>query len=163
MQTTQFKLESLLRQHRTNPLALAEASGLSKTTVYNIVNNKAKAIELQTLDKLMAGLERLLGRPVHFDEILEKRPTSKQERLQRLLKDAKPFSAKEWREEWPAWTPEEQAENEAFLQFLAEARKGDMALNAERDRRLLELFNEPQSESPQAARPAPKTSRRKSA
>ena len=89
---TRFKLEPLLRQHKKTPLALAQASGLSKTTVYNLVNNKAKAVELQTLDKLMAGLERLIGRPVGFGEILEKRPSGKQERLARLLKDAKPFN-----------------------------------------------------------------------
>lgn len=145
MQTTQFKLEFLLRQHRTNPLALAEASGLSKTTVYNIVNNKAKAIELQTLDKLMAGLERLLGRPVRFDEILEKRPTSKQERLAQLLKDAKPFHWKDVEKELPPLTPEEKAENEEFMRVLAEARKTDQQLSAERDRKLLELFEEPQA------------------
>jgi DNA-binding Xre family transcriptional regulator len=161
MANTQFKLKPLLRQHKKTPLALAEASGLSKTTVYNIVNNKAKAIELQTIDKLMTGLERLLGRPVRFDEILEKRPNSKQERLARLLKDAKPFSAKDWREQWPAWTPEEQAENEAFLQVLAEAREASKALSAERDKRLLELFDEP--ERPEAPHPAPRTPRRKSA
>jgi len=161
MVTTHFKLEPLLRQHKKTPLALAEASGLSKTTVYNIVNNKAKAIELKTLDKLMAGLEKLLGRPVRFDEILEKRPNSKQERLAQLLKDAKPFSAKDWREEWPAWTPEEQAENEEFLQVLAEAREASKALSAERDKRLLELFDEPQR--PETARPATRAPRRKSA
>ncbi|MBF6593584.1 MAG: helix-turn-helix transcriptional regulator [Thermaceae bacterium] len=159
MVNTHFKLEPLLRQHRTNPLALAEASGLSKTTVYNIVNNKTKAIELQTLDKLMAGLEKLLGRPVTYNEVFERPQSSKQERLEQLLKGAKPFSSKEWRKEWPAWTPEEQAENEAFLQVLAEARKADMELSAERDRRLLELFDGP--ESPKTAVSVPKTTRRK--
>ena len=145
MQLTQFKLESLLRKNRTNPLALSEASGLSKTTVYNIVNNKAKAIELQTLDKLMVGLERLLGRPVRFDEILEKRPTDKQERLAQLLKDAKPFHWKDIEKELPPLTVEEKAENEEFMEVLAEARKTNQQLSAERDRKLLELFEEPQA------------------
>jgi len=159
MQSTRFKLEPLLRQHRTNPLALASASGLSKTTVYNIVNNKAKAIELQTLDKLLMGLEKLLGRPVSYNEVFERPQSTKQDRLEQLLKGAKPFSSKEWRKEWPAWTPEEQTENEAFLQALAEARKADMELSAEQDKRLIELFDEP--ESPKAAVSAPKTPRRK--
>jgi DNA-binding Xre family transcriptional regulator len=137
---THFKLEPLLRQHKKTPLALAEASGLSKTTVYNIVNNKAKAIELETLDKLMMGLEKLIGRPVGISDILEKRPSSKQERLEQLLKGAKPFNSKEFRKHWPAWTPEEQAENEEFLRVLEEAHRTDLELSKERDKRLLELF-----------------------
>ncbi|MBS3968393.1 MAG: helix-turn-helix transcriptional regulator [Truepera sp.] len=145
MANTHFKLEPLLRQHKKTPLALAEASGLSKTTVYNIVNNKAKAVELQTLDKLMAGLEKLLGRPVRFDEILEKRPTSKQERLAQLLKDAKPFNWAEVEKGLPPLTPEEKAENEEFMRVLAEAREASRHLSAERDRKLLELFEEPQT------------------
>lgn len=145
MVNTHFKIEPLLRQHRKTPLALAEASGLSKTTVYSIVNNKAKAIELQTLDKLMAGLERLLGRPVRFDEILEKRQSSKQERLAQLLKDAKPFHWKEVEKNLSPLTPEEKAENEEFMRVLAEAREASRQLSAERDRKLLELFEEPQA------------------
>lgn len=144
METTYFKLEPLLRQHKKTPLALAQVSGLSKTTVYNLVNNKAKAVELQTLDKLMAGLELLLGRPVRFDEILEKRPSSKQERLARLLKDAKPFCWKEVQRDLPPLTPEEKAENQEFMRLLEEARKTDLELSQVRDRRLLELFEEPQ-------------------
>ncbi len=144
MVNTHFKLEPLLRQHKKTPLALAEVSGLSKTTVYNLVNNKAKAVEIETLDKLMAGLEQLLGRPVRFDEILEKRPTPKQERLARLLKDAKPFSWKDVQRDLPPLTPEEKAENEEFMRVLEEARKTDLELSKERDRRLLELFKEPQ-------------------
>lgn len=143
MQATQFKLEPLLRQHRTTPLALAEASGLSKTTVYNIVNNKAKAIEPKTLDKLVAGLERLLGRPVRFDEILEKRPNSKQERLAQLLKDAKPFSWAKVEQSLPPLTPKEKAENQEFMQVLEESRTASREQSQVRDQRLLKLFEDP--------------------
>lgn len=145
---TYFKLEPLLRQHKKTPLALAEASGLSKTTVYNLVNNKAKAVELETLDKLMAGLEQLLGRPVRFDEILEKRPTPKEVRLARLLKDAKPFCWGEVQKALPPLTPEEKAEGEAFLRVLEEARQTDLERSRARDRRLLELFEEPGPKKP---------------
>lgn len=145
---TRFKLEPLLRQHKKTPLALAQASGLSKTTVYNLVNNKAKAVELQTLDKLMAGLERLIGRPVGFGEILEKRPSGKQERLARLLKDAKPFNWAEVEKNLPPLTPEEKAENEEFTRVLEEARKTSLELSRARDRRLLELFEAAQPKRP---------------
>ncbi|GIW31695.1 MAG: hypothetical protein KatS3mg071_1869 [Meiothermus sp.] len=148
MVNTYFKLEPLLRQHKKTPLALAEASGLSKTTVYNLVNNKAKAVELETLDKLMAGLEQLLGRPVRFDEILEKRPTPKEARLARLLKDAKPFCWEEVQKALPPLTPEEKAEDEAFLRVLEEARQTDLEQSQARDRRLLELFEEPRPKIP---------------
>ena len=144
---THFKLEPLLRQHRKTPLALAEASGLSKTTVYNIVNNKAKAIELETLDKLMMGLEKLLGRPVGVADILEKRPSSKQAKLEQLLKDAKPYRREEVEKLLPPLTPEEKAENEEFMQILENMRKVDRQLSAERDHKLLELFEEPQAPS----------------
>ncbi|WP_337868534.1 helix-turn-helix transcriptional regulator [Meiothermus sp.] len=148
MVNTYFKLELLLRQHKKTPLALAEASGLSKTTVYNLVNNKAKAVELETLDKLMAGLERLLGRPVRFDEILEKRPTPKEARLARLLKGVRPFHWEEVQKALPPLTPEEKAEDEAFLRVLEEARQTDLEQSQARDRRLLELFEEPGPKNP---------------
>ena len=145
MAATYFKLEPLLRQHKKTPLALAEASGLSRTTVYNIVGNKARAIELQTLDKLMMGLEKLIGRPVGVGDILEKRPLSKQERLEQLLKDAKPFNWAELEKSLPPLTPEEKAENEEFIKILENVRKVDRQLSAEQDRKLLELFEEPQA------------------
>lgn len=148
MVNTYFKLELLLRQHKKTPLALAEASGLSKTTVYNLVNNKAKAVELETLDKLMAGLEQLLGRPVRFDEILEKRPIPKEARLARLLKGARPFHWEEVQKALPPLTPEEKAEDEAFLRVLEEARQTDLEQSQARDRRLLELFEEPGPKNP---------------
>ncbi len=48
MNTTQWKLSDTLRRYRKSALALARASGLAKTTVYNILHNKSKAVELET-------------------------------------------------------------------------------------------------------------------
>lgn len=124
MLSTHFKLDPLLRQHKKTPLALAEASGLSKNTVYNIVNNKAKAIELETLDKLIIGLEKLIGRSVGFGDIFEKSQPSTQQRLEQLLKDAKPFYWQDVTNDLPPLAPEDEAEGEAFIRALEDHRAG---------------------------------------
>jgi DNA-binding Xre family transcriptional regulator len=142
MLSTHFKLAPLLRQHKKTPLALAEASGLSKNTVYNIVNNKAKAIELETLDKLIIGLEKLIGRSVGFSDIFEKSQSSTQQRLEQLLRDAKPFHWQEVTKDFLPLAPEDEAEGEAFIQALQEQSEQDRQLSAGHDRKLLELFAE---------------------
>lgn len=142
MPTTHFKLEPLLRRHNKSVLALAKASGLAKTTVYNIVNNKAKAVELETLSKLVDGLERLTGKSITFDDVLEKEPRAHNALLDDLLKDAKPFDWDKMMAELPEWTEEEKVENEAFIKILEEQREIDRKLDMERTRKLLELFEE---------------------
>lgn len=142
MPTTHFKLEPLLRRHNKSVLALAKASGLAKTTVYNIVNNKAKAVELETLSKLVDGLERLTGKAITFDDVLEKEPRERNTFLDDLLKDAKPFDWDKMMAELPEWTEEEKVENEAFIKILEEQREIDRKLDMERTRKLLELFEE---------------------
>jgi DNA-binding Xre family transcriptional regulator len=93
MATVQFNLETILRRNKKTASALIEATGLAKTTVYNIVNNKAKAVELETLAKLMSGLRDLTGEPVAIGDILkeEKIPDWREE----ILRNAKPF---DWEE-----------------------------------------------------------------
>lgn len=135
MSTVQFNLDPFLRQHKTTPLALAEASGLSKTTVYNIVNNKAKAVELETLGKLISGLRTLTGENIEIKDIL------KEETLpdwrETLLRNAKPLDWEAMQMQLPPLSPEEQ---EAFIATLEENRRRDKELSKERERRLLELL-----------------------
>jgi DNA-binding Xre family transcriptional regulator len=137
-----FNLEPLLRQHGKNPSALVEASGLSKTTVYNIVNNKAKAVELETLEKLLTGLEKLTGQPLSFNDLFEKRSSSREERLARLLKDAKPFNWEETKKLLPELTPEEKEEGEDFIRTLEDLREQDRRHSLTRNKEWLELFEE---------------------
>ena len=144
-----FKLEPLLRRHNKSVLALVKASGLAKTTVYNLVNNRAKAVELETLSKLIDGLERLIGKTITFDDVLEKEPRERNALLDDLLKNAKPFYWDELSKQLPDLTPEEKAEGEAFVRFLEEERQKDRLLSVEQDRNLLELF-ETSQESPHA-------------
>jgi DNA-binding Xre family transcriptional regulator len=129
-----------LRQHKTTPLALAEASGLSKTTVYNIVNNKAKAVELETLGKLITGLRTLTGETIDMNDILKEEIIP--DWRDTILRNAKPFDWEAIQKQLPPLTPEDKAEGEAFIALLEEERRKDRDLSKERDQRLLELFPE---------------------
>lgn len=112
MPNVRFKLESVLWRHNKGVEALAEASGLAKTTVDNIVNNKAKAVKLETLGKLVEGLERLTGKPVSFDDVLEKRPLEESVILENIVIDAKPIGWEALKKLIPDWSPSERAHNE---------------------------------------------------
>jgi DNA-binding Xre family transcriptional regulator len=137
---TQWKLEATLRQYQQTPIDLVRASGLTKTTVYNIVNAKAQAVEIETLDKLVAGLEKLIGKPMSVTDVIERQP-KRNALLEEALKTAKPFNWEELKRTLPEPTPEEQAENEAFMQALEEQRQQDRQSSIKRDQELLELFS----------------------
>jgi DNA-binding Xre family transcriptional regulator len=137
---THWKLEATLRRHRKTPLALARASGLTKNTVYNIVNEKAQAIEIETLDKLVAGLEKLTGQPMSITDVIEREP-KRNALLEEALKHAKPFNWEEVKKTLPDWTPEERAGNEAWLEVMEAERELDKLGSIERDQRLLEAFS----------------------
>lgn len=141
MSTTHFKLEPLLRRHNKSVLALAKASGLAKTTVYNIVNNKAKAVELETLSKLVDGLERLTGKAVTFDDVLEKEPRERNSLLDDLLKDAKPLDWDKMMASIPDWTEEEREENSRIFEEIERARKEDAKRPSKRIEQMLEIFS----------------------
>ena len=143
MSTVRFNLDIFLRQHKTTPLALAEASDLSKTTVYNIVNNKAKAVELETLGKLLTGLRTLTGETIDMNDILKEETIP--DWREAILRNAKPFDWEAIQKLLPPLTPEDKAEGEAFIAFLEEGRKRDRELSEERNRKLLELFSEDES------------------
>lgn len=146
MSTVHFKLDDTLRRHKKNAAALVEASGLAKATVYNIVNNKAKAVELETLSKLMKGLRDLTGEEADLSDILEKE--SQPDWREEVLKNAKPFDWDKITAQLPELTPEEKAKGEEFIRFLEEQREKDRLLEAERDKKLLTLFeDEPQEAS----------------
>ena len=135
--TTQFKLHDTLHRHKKTPAALVQASGLAKTTVYNIVNNKAKAVELATLDKLLLGLQKLTQENFGLEDILE---TKQQDDWRKeIFRNAKPFDWEAVQALLPEWTEEEQIENEAFLKTLEEQRELDRKLSEKRLEMLTEL------------------------
>ena len=138
MPTTHFKLEPLLRRHNKSVLALVKASGLAKTTVYNLVNNRAKAVELETLSKLVDGLERLTGKPISFDDVLEKEPRERNALLDDLLKDAKPLDWDKMMAGIPDWTEEEREENSRVFEMERERKNAKRP--SKRLEQMLEIF-----------------------
>ena len=141
MITAHWKLQATLRRHGQTTVALARSSGLTKTTVYNIANGKSKAVELETLGKLVVGLEKLIGQHVSFDDVLEIEAPKGNTLLENALKEAKPFKWEEIKKTLPEWTPEERAENEAFLEVIQAGRELDRRSDTERDQALLEAFS----------------------
>jgi DNA-binding Xre family transcriptional regulator len=129
---THWKLDLILRRHGKTPMALARASGLTKTTIYNMVNNSSKAVQLETLDKLVAGLEKLTGRRISVSDVLE-REVKPNALLEELMRDAKPVHWAEVEHNIPQWTAAERAENEAFLTELHHAKQQDYARSLERE------------------------------
>jgi DNA-binding Xre family transcriptional regulator len=73
--TVRWKLKEYLEAHNLTAYQLWKASGLSKTGVYNLVTPKglerATGVEFGTLAKLISGLEKLTGRCVSLDDLLE--------------------------------------------------------------------------------------------
>ena len=140
MTTLHFKLDDTLHRHKKSAAALVEASGLAKATVYNIVNNKAKAVELETLAKLMDGLRSLTGESVTLSDILEEQ--TQPDWREEIFRNAKPLDWDEMMANIPDWTDEEKAENEDFIRILEEQRKIDLELDKKRDEKLLALFED---------------------
>lgn len=138
MANVHFNLEPILRRHKTTASALVEATGLAKATVYNIVNNKAKAVELETLGKLVSGLRNLTGEAVAIGDILKEETLPDWREV--ILRNAKPLDWEKVVGQLPAQTPEELAEGEAFIATLEEQRKQDKAMSNRQDRDLLDLF-----------------------
>lgn len=136
---THWKLEGTLRRFGKSPMALVRASGLTKTTIYNMVNNNSQAVQLETLDKLLTGLENLTGQHFSVADVLE-REVKPNAYLEELLRDAKPVSWEELNRHIPDWTAEERIENEAFLQILEQERTERLERQAKRDTELLEIF-----------------------
>lgn len=69
--TVRWTLAAALARRGVTPYALAKETGLSSNTVYPIARGDAKAISLETLGVLAAGLERLTGSPVAVSDLLE--------------------------------------------------------------------------------------------
>jgi transcriptional regulator with XRE-family HTH domain len=136
---THWKLEGTLRRFGKTPMALARASGLTKTTIYNIVNNNSQAVQLETLDKLLIGLEHLTGQYFSVADVLE-REVKPNALLEELLRDAKPVNWEELNQHIPDWTAEERLENDAWMNELELERTGRLERQLVRDAELLEVF-----------------------
>jgi DNA-binding Xre family transcriptional regulator len=140
MTTVHFKVGDTLRRHNKTPAALIEASGLAKTTVYNIVNNKAKAVELETLGKLIAGLRELTQEDVGINDIIKE--ATQPDWREEIFRNAKPLDWDAMMATIPDWTEEEQRENDAFIEFLESERKKNRGQPSKRIQQMLEILSD---------------------
>ena len=138
MSTTQWKLADTLRRHHKSALALARASGLTKTTVYNILHNKSKAVELDTLGKLLVGLEALTGERMSFDDLLGRQAPSAS--LDALFQGAKPLHWPNLDPLIPDWSLAERKRNIEAQQALEAAKAASRQRDVERTRQLQKIF-----------------------
>jgi DNA-binding Xre family transcriptional regulator len=67
-----WRLSEFLAANSIKPYALAKEIGVAEATIYRLAREgKApERIDLSTLDRLLSGLETILGRPVDLSEIL---------------------------------------------------------------------------------------------
>jgi DNA-binding Xre family transcriptional regulator len=144
MHTAQWKLADILRRHRKSALALAKASSLTKTTVYNILHNKSKAVELDTLGKLLAGLEALTGERMSFDDLLERQASSAS--IDALFQGAKPLHWANLDPLIPDWSEAERKRNIKAQQTLEAAKVASRQREVERTRQLQEAFKSKHSQ-----------------
>lgn len=140
MTTVHFKVGDTLRRHNKTPAALIEASGLAKTTVYNIVNNKAKAVELETLGKLITGLRELTQEDVGINDIIKE--ATQPDWREEIFRNAKPLDWDAMMATIPDWTEEEQRENDAFIEFLESERKKNRGQPSKRIQQMLEILSD---------------------
>jgi DNA-binding Xre family transcriptional regulator len=66
-----WKLKQLLEQHNITPYRLWRESGLARQTVYTLAHNKGDRVDLGTLGAVLLTLEKLLGRRMVLDDVLE--------------------------------------------------------------------------------------------
>ena len=66
-----WKVKEILEQHEKTPYALWKASGVSRTTLYAITGGKMDGLHFDTLDKLIRGLEKLTGKTITPNDLLE--------------------------------------------------------------------------------------------
>ncbi|GAA3993925.1 hypothetical protein GCM10022631_00020 [Deinococcus rubellus] len=149
MTRTHWTLAETLRRHGKNVSALVKASGLSKNTVYDIVNGKSQAVTLETLDKLLSGLEQLTRAPVTLEDVLRREQGSDIDpELLAQAAAARPFNWEELRKTLPTWTDEERAEDERHQQELKAEKLVQLAQGDKRLDQLLGILDGPETRSP---------------
>jgi DNA-binding Xre family transcriptional regulator len=69
--TVRWKIRQLLEQHNITPYRLWKDSGLARQTVYTLAHDKGDRVDLGTLGAVLHTLEKLIGKPVRLDDVLE--------------------------------------------------------------------------------------------
>lgn len=68
----QWRVQEFLEEQGKTAYQLIGTSGLNAGTIYQIVKNKKKGAEFETLERVLIGLEKLIGREVEISEILKR-------------------------------------------------------------------------------------------
>lgn len=138
MTATHWTLAQTLQRRGISPHALIKATGLSKGTVYDIVNGKSQAITLETVDRLLDGLEQLTGQRLTLTDVLDR--TEPEDPYAHLFVDAKPYDPQEASKLIPDWTPEEKAELDRTWDALEQEKRERQARGDRRMRELEAIF-----------------------
>lgn len=140
MTATHWTLAQTLQRQGITPHALIKATGLSKGTVYDIVNGKSQAITLETVDRLLDGLEQLTGQRMPLDAVLGR--TEPEDPYAHLFVDAKPYDPEEARRHLAPWNAEEQEADEQYWAALAHEQQERRERPDKTMQELSEIFGE---------------------
>jgi DNA-binding Xre family transcriptional regulator len=69
--TVKWKLKAYLDQHNVTPYRLWKESGLAQSTIYTLSKDRGDRADLSTLGRIVETLERLTGKPVTPNDLLE--------------------------------------------------------------------------------------------
>ena len=71
-----WKLKSFLEQHNISAYALAKqvAPKLASNTVYSLVRETPKRVDLESLELILIALKELTGKKVDIPHVLEYKP-----------------------------------------------------------------------------------------
>lgn len=135
-----WTLGHTLQKYGQKVPALAQVSGLSKNTIYDIVNGKSQAITLETVDRLLDGLEQLTGQRMPLDAVLGR--TEPEDPYAHLFVDAKPYDPEEARRHLAPWNAEEQEADEQYWAALAREQQERRERPDKTMQELSEIFGE---------------------
>lgn len=71
---TKWRLKEFLDQHDLTVAALIQVTGLSSNTLYPLARGETSQVGLETLGKIILGLEALTGVRPKLEEIMEVTP-----------------------------------------------------------------------------------------
>ncbi len=63
-------IRPLLERHNISTYRLMRESGLAQGTVYRLVNGETQSLNVETLDRVMAALQRLTGERLEISDLL---------------------------------------------------------------------------------------------
>jgi DNA-binding Xre family transcriptional regulator len=69
--TVKLTIRNYLEQHNASAYRLWKASGLPKNTAYALASGKTTRIDLDTLGKVVFGLEQITGKTITPNDVLE--------------------------------------------------------------------------------------------